>query len=859
MEPAGSESLRDYRGKRDPSRTTEPFSAEPVRSPTSTEAGRFVVHLHRATRTHYDLRLEGEGALLSFAVPKGPSLDPEEKRLAIRTENHPLEYVDFEDVIPEGNYGAGPMIVWDTGVVHYLEQPAEPGLASGKLDFELHGFKLRGRFALVETGSRRAERGKQAEPHWLLIKKSDAHARPGEDVLEQEPRSVLSGLTVDELADRPRLAKELERAAAETGAPVGDVDAARLVPQPCSTEEPVLSGKAWLYELKLDGARIVADKRADEVTLRYRKQRPATASFPEIVRAVRALAPDRLVLDGEVVAFDDAGRPSFQKLARRFHATRPREVRVVAADVPVVYAVFDLLQLGDRDLRNLPLIERKALLQRLVAGKGRVRVLDHLEGDGRPLLELCQKQQLEGVVAKRREARYREGPERSPDWVKIKLTRDDEFVVVAWVESRSARSRIGALEVASRAGTRWLVRGRVGSGMSAALESELHDLLKPLAVDESVAEGGSSVGSRARQPVRPELVVSVEYQGWSEDGHLRFPVLRGIRPDVSPSDCTAAPGAELIERVVELHRGTSIAAERAPRVELSNQSKVFWPDEGYTKGDLCDYYASVADVMLPWLEGRPVVLVRYPDGIAGKNFYQWNVPEHAPDWVRTLRIRDEEHDGKTVTTFLVDDVDTLVYIANLGCIPLHVLAGRERSLDHCDFLAVDFDPGDAPFTDAVRLALALRELLDELGLEGFPKTSGQAGLHVLVPVGPGVKYPVAKTLTELLGRLLEQRHPDMATTERRVGARGRRVYVDTGQTGRSRTIVAPYSVRAHAGATVSTPLTWDEVHLALDPRRFNIDTVPDRIAETGDPLRGMLQRRPDMVAAVSALERLVAG
>ncbi len=848
----GSARLGEYRDKRDPTRTNEPFAAEHRRSAGPTRSGRFVVHLHAATRTHYDLRLQIGGALESFAVPKGPSLDPEQKHLAVHTEVHPLDYVDFEDVIPEGNYGAGPMIVWDQGGVRYLGDPAEKQLDDGKLDFELSGYKLRGRFALVHTG-----RGKpDAEHNWLLIKKQDAFAAPGGNIIEEQPYSVLSGLRVDQLVDRERVAHELEEAAARLGAPVGDVDAARLTPMLCADSGAGLDAADRLYELKLDGARILAERRGAQVSLRYRNGRIATDSYPEIARAVSSLASSHVVLDGEIVAFDDEGRPMLQRLMPRIQARRPLDVRRVAAQVPVVYVVFDVLQLGERDLTRLPLSERKALLSQVIVGSGLLRALDHLDGDGRALFDFCRERGLEGVVAKRRGSRYRPGPVRSGDWVKIKCQRDDEFVVIGWVTGKGSRKRVGALDLGSYAGDRLVYRGKVGSGFDQTTLDLLDKRLGELEVDTPAFEGEAPRESGTRRFVRPELVASVRYLGFTEDGRLREPVFRALRDDIEPRQCTAQPAEEIVERAEQAPIEASVADSE--RIQVTNRDKVFWPNEGYTKGDLCDYYAAIAPALLPFLKSRPVVLVRYPDGIEGKNFFQWNAPPGTPEWIRTLALVDEDDSGPhDKSVFLVDDVDSLVHIANLGCIPIHVLAGREQSLDECDFLTIDLDIGEQPFRDAVVLALSLRGLLDEIGLPGYPKTSGQSGLHVLIPLGPGVKFEVAKILVELVGRCLQLRHPGISTMERRVSERGPRVYIDTGQTGRSRTIVAPYSVRARPGATVSTPLGWDEVHLALDPARFSMFNVLARVAELGDPFSGLLDERPDVAGAVARLEALM--
>lgn len=857
----GPDGLDRYRDKRDPTRTNEPFAPAPAGagSPPETRQGSFVVHLHAATRRHYDLRIEIGGVLESFAVPKGPSLDPADKRLAVQTEPHPLAYVDFEDVIPEGNYGAGSMIAWDLGRIGYLERDAAEGLAKGELDFELAGHKLRGRFKLVRTSGRGNRRAQGDKPQWLLLKRSDAHARPGFDVVAEMPRSVLSGLTVEELPRAAEIAAALERDAAAAGATEGEVSARRLTPMLCATSGAELAQPGWAYELKLDGVRIVADKRGDDVALYYRTRRAATAQFPEVVSAVRALPVERAVLDGEVVTFDETGRPSFQRLGRRLHASRPADIRFAARSVPVSYLVFDLLALGALDLRDLPLSVRKELLSRLVRGRGTARALDHLTGDGAPLYALCRQNRLEGVVAKRLDAPYTHGPKRSGDWVKIKCERDDDFVVYGFTRSRSDPTRIGALAIAAYEGDALIARGRVGSGLDEATLQALEARFAEMTLPD-----GDVGGPEPRKDVtfvRPDIVVRVRYLGWSDDGNLRHPVFLGVRDDVAPRSCTVIPRAA-DDAVLAISagskrgkEGTRTAGRR--RIALTNQGKVFWPDSGYTKGDLCDYYEAIADTIVPYLTDRPVVLVRYPDGIEGKSFYQWRLPPGAPSWLRCVPHRTEEDDGKEKNTFLVNDLDSLLYIANLGCIPMHVIAARAEHLEQADFLTIDFDIGRSRFEHVVTLARELRAVLDDIGLPGYPKTSGQTGLHVLVPLGPGVTFETAKVLCELLGRIVERRHPALATMERIKPKRGDKVLVDVGQTGRSRTIVAPYSVRATPGARVSTPLSWEEVGLALDPAHHHILSVPARVERQGDPMAPLLRASPDVPAAVAALGALL--
>ena len=850
-------------------------------------AGDFVVHLHDATRRHYDLRLQVGGVLKSFAVPRGPSLDPTEKRLAVQTEDHPLSYLDFEDTIPEGNYGAGSMIVWDIGRVQFLEAAAESGLEKGKLDFVLHGRKVRGRFALVETTQRISPPPKQRQ--WLLIKKQDAHCVVDSDgPVEKQPESVLSGLQVEQLVSRTELQEQLLEQARALGAAQWTRGTGHLVPMMCASSGASLHDRTRLYELKLDGVRVLAERKRDAIRMSYRTGRSALASFPEVARALASMFVDSFVVDGELVALDESGKPSFQRLARRFSVSKPFEVRAAAAEVSVVFLVFDVLRVGDLDVTSLPLVQRKQLLATLAPGKGLVRYLDHIEGDGRQLYALCEQQGLEGVISKRREGAYIPGA-RTDSWVKHKREQEDDFVVVGWVSGKGSRAALGALELATYRGNELIYRGRVGSGFDDRTLTWFTQRLEEMAAPVFACAELPQEGMSKSHPLVPQWVVRVRYLQWTPQGRLRMAVFLGKRPDMTPTDCRAAPKEELEARVLEStshdgdgphspelapssqpsrdqartspisdnKRGSGAAQASRRRVVLSNQHKVFWPQEGYTKGDLLTYYEAIAPVLLPQLENRPVMLVRYPDGVEGKSFYQWNVPPGTPRWVRTLALRDEEKDGKSVTTFLVDSVDSLLHIVNLGCIPIHVLAARASSLDECDFLTIDFDLGEQPFSVAVRMALELRQMLTDVGLEGYPKTSGQSGLHVLIPMGRGVPFAAAKSLVELLGRLLQVRFSEQATMERRVSMRGGRAYIDTGQTGRSRTIVAPYSVRAHPGARVSTPLFWDEVHLALRPERYTMFTVPDLVEARGCALGAWLDRDVNLNGVIERLARWI--
>ena len=874
--------LGKYSAKRNPLATNEPFGPEPLpRSPATVEGG-FVVHLHQATHTHYDLRLEVGGALKSFAVPRGPSLDPVDRRLAIETEDHPLEYLEYEGVIPKGNYGAGPMIIWDTGRVRYQELPAEQGLAKGKLDFWLSGHKLNGRFALVLSHSK--DQKDTQKRQWLLLKKQDPFARTGTSIIEDNPRSVLSGLAPEELST-DSITAEAETLAASYGAEKNSVEARGLKPMLCAelprtTEadtDELLNRPGWLYELKIDGVRVVADKRNGEVALWSRRGPAVTQNYPEIARAVRALPGGRLVLDGEIVAFDAAGRPSFGRLAKRIHA-RASDVWQVAREAPVSFIVFDLLALGDLDLRALPLRQRKELLAQVVRGRGFVRCLDHFENAGRPLFDFCNREHLEGLVAKRSDSAYRAGPKRTGDWVKLKCHRDAEFVVIGLTRGEGSRFELGAVDVASYRGNELVIRGKVGSGLDQTSIAVLLEKTRGHEQKTCAAIGQLEPAPKGRTFVEPLTVVSVRFGGWTDEGRLRFPVFQGIRDDIEPEACTTAAPSELLDDASPSAEPEPTQLEAAPmlvsngrndkkevvdtsphRVTISNPRKVYWPEDGITKGQLVEYYEQIADVILPFLKNRPVILVRYPDGIEGKNFYQWNVPDKTPSWVQTLELPAENGQGHARHGFLINDVGTLKYVVNLGCIPIHILASRVQSLDACDFITLDLDVDASTLLEAITIARSLREIIEGAGLNAFPKTSGQSGLHLLVPLGPGVPYPAARLLVELLGRLATHLHPATATMERRREHRGPRVYVDTGQTGPSRAIVAPYSVRAVPRATVSTPLTWDEVTQALEVGRFTLASVPHRLKTRADPMRDLLTLKPDIPKAVASLENVIQG
>jgi bifunctional non-homologous end joining protein LigD len=843
------DSLDTYRAKRTGGSTPEPMASTPSvgRGPRM-----FVVHQHDATRMHWDLRLEIDGVLCSWAVPKEPSMDPEDKRLAVKVENHPLEYVHFEAVIPDGNYGAGPMIAWDRGLFRPLVDPAQ-GLVDGEIKFELYGYKLRGAFTLVHTGKgRRGRSSGRGSNDWLLIKKRD---EPAEAFLAAgqplPPVSVLSGLAIDELAAGAPRHRQLIDEIAALGAPRRAIPPGSLELMLCHTAEAPFSSDDWVFELKYDGFRLVSFGGAGHAELRYRSGQDPTLRYPELASALRALPIPGVVLDGEIVMLDAEGKPDFQRLAVRAQIHRASEVQRAALATPATYMVFDLLGVAGYDLRGLPLLVRKDLLARLLPALGPLKLAEHIPSQGEALLAQVIARGLEGVVAKRAASPYR--PTRSRDWLKIKRDPEGDFAVCGYTAPKSSRAGFGALHLCVRDDGRWRWAGKVGSGLDDQLLTSLRAELDAKPTWKPTFPRPE--GSGDARWIEPELVVQVRYREWAADSSLRFPVFVRLRRDKTAAECTMT--IRHTGEVEEPPPAAPLEIDQPVReLRLSNLNKVFWKAEGITKGELIDYYRAIAPYILPYLADRPTVLTRYPDGIDGEMFYQKDMPDWVPPWLRTTTLWSE-HSQREIHYVLIDDADGLAFVANLGSIPIHSWASRVANLEKPDWTIVDLDPKNAPREHVVPLALAIHELCEAAGIPNYVKTSGQTGLHVLIPLAAQCTFEQARTLAYLIGLLVERRHPDMATTSRNPAGRGGRVYLDWGQNAHGQLLVAPYSVRPVGGAPVSMPLTWNEVVPDLDPRRFNLRNALDRVTSwAGDPCAAVLTERPDLAAALDRLEQL---
>ena len=856
--------LDAYRRKRSADRTTEPFGAEaggaevapPADAPEWSRPRLFCVQKHAARRLHYDFRVELGGVLRSWAVPMGPSLNPADKRLAVQVEDHPVEYADFEGVIPEGNYGAGEVIVWDKGLWIPLEDPEET-LPRGKLTFELRGYKLRGAWHLFRTSKKK---GEEATKEWMLVKRNDGWASDSR-ALPQE--SIYSGLTLEEIKTGSERAAGVRSELDRLGAPRKPVRSADVKLMLAETGEKPFTDAEWLFELKYDGYRVLAEREDGKPRLRYRRGSDATSIYPDVARALRALPFGDLVLDGELVVLDEDSRPSFQRLQKRAQQRRTIDIQRSTLELPATLYVFDLVAFEGFDVRSLPLLERKRLVQRLLPSAGPIRFLDHILEQGEAFYAEVSRIRLEGLIAKRADSPYRAG--RSPHWLKLRAERTDDFVIVGFTEPQGGRTGFGALHLAAYDGEDLIYCGRAGSGFTEEQLVELRALLEQDRRDTPVCTGPTPTGAHVW--VEPRHVAEVRYLTWTGEGLLRQPVFLRLRDDKPPEDCPlparrGGKGGDGASKPGEAADGPGLSAllPEAPvekKVPFSNLTKVFWPEEGYTKGDLIDYYRAIFPWLRHYLADRPLVLTRYPDGITGKSFFQKDAPSFSPGWVRLERVWSESAD-REIDYFVADDVETLLYIINLGTIPLHVWASRIQTLAQPDWCILDLDPKTAPFADVVQVARAAHDLAEELALPNFVKTSGSTGLHILIPLGGLCTFEQCKQLGELLARVVAGRLPDIATTVRLPGDRGGRVYLDYLQNGHGKLLAAPFTARPVPGALASAPLSWDEVNDTLDLNDYTIKTLPKRMeALEDDPLAPVLTGKPDLVTALGRLAALL--
>ncbi len=782
------EKLERYRAKRDFEKTSEPAGAQKASRREQT-GNRFVVQEHHATRLHWDLRLEHEGALASWAIPNGIPPDPRENRLAVRTEDHPLEYLEFHGEIPKGEYGAGTMSIWDRGTyeLHKWEEK--------KVEVTFHGERLGGRYGLFPIGS-------EAKNDWMVHRMDP----PADPERESMPERIV-----------PMLARPGE------------------LPQ---NEAP------WSFEIKWDGVRAIAYIQPGCLRLESRNLNEITDAYPEVRGILRDIGMREAVLDGEIVAFDDDGRPSFERLQRRMHVVAPSAVRRLAQSTPVVYAIFDLLYLDGHSLMGHRYEERREQLESLKLTGPAWRVPAARRRSGTRLLRATREQGLEGIVAKRRDSTYEAG-RRTGAWVKVKNVLRQELVVGGWIPGEGRRTnRIGALLMGYYESGDFRYAGRVGTGFTEKMLGELAAKLTPLKRETS------PFASAPRLPnntvfVEPCVVAEVELREWTAEKIMRAPSFKGLREDKSPREVAREGSDSLFDEVERQPDGSLIILTDGRRLKLTNWDKVLFPGTGFTKGDLIAYYARIAPAVLPHLHDRPLTLKRYPNGVDADYFYEKQSPSHRPEWVETVTIND-------VNYTLAQDRATLIWLANLADVELHTSLSLAPTPQQPTMLVFDLDPGSgAGLVECCRVALVLHGLFGQLKLESVAKTSGSKGLQVYVPLNTDVDYERTKPFARSIAELLEQRLPELVVSRMTKKLRPNKVLVDWSQNDAHKTTVTAYSIRARERPTVSTPVSWEEVTTCRDAGdpgllTFESDQVLDRAVELGDLFAPTVTRRQQL-------------
>lgn len=853
--------LKTYRQKRDFRRTPEPAGR---RVSGREEGRRYVIQKHAASRLHYDLRLEEVGVLKSWAVPKGPSLNPKDKRLAVQVEDHPVDYGSFEGTIPEGQYGAGTVLLWDRGRWKPREDSAA-GLRKGTLKFELEGEKLRGGWTLV----RLRDRDGGDKTNWLLIKEQDAAA--GEkDILKERPESVVTGRDLEDIAagrnkvwesDRPGKGKAKAKAQAQAKTKHNPVDPKAIPGARKGAMEPLVGrfelttltaeppeGDAWLHEIKLDGFRIHCRVSKGKATLITRNGLDWTYRFKEVAATLQQVPAETALIDGELVALLPDGRSSFQALQQALNEGR---------EAQLVYFAFDLLYLDGYDLTAATLEDRKKTLEPLIAGLAPdvLRYSEHIAGHGPSFHREACRLGLEGIISKRRDSPYRAG--RGRDWIKVKCLQRQEFVIGGYTDPEKSRQGLGALLLGVYDGGDLRYAGRVGTGFNTRMLKDLEKRLRPMQQAHPPFLGRVPGPLRGIHWVKPELVGEVAFTEWTGDGRLRHPSFQGLREDKKPRDVkrevpqpTPAasepdwPSRSRPNRAAAKGAGDGVMAG----LRLTNPDKVLYPEQGVTKGDLARYYEAVADRMLPEIGGRPLMILRCPEGRAKHCFHQKHATGSVPPQVKWVEI---EESGTVGRTLVVEDLAGLIALVQMGTLEIHVWGSRATDVERPDRLIFDLDPDPSVgWRQVVEAAHLLRDRLAALGLKSWPKTTGGKGLHVVAPIAPKQAWDTVKPFAKAIAEQLESDFPQRYTSNMAKAKRKGKIFVDYLRNGRGATAVATYSTRARPGAPVSMPVGWKELD-KTDPKRFTVLTLPKLLAaRKSDPWKGFAGTRQSITRAM---------
>jgi bifunctional non-homologous end joining protein LigD len=894
--------LAEYRRKRDFTLTGEP-SGEKASVPARLGRLRFVIQKHAASHLHFDLRLELDGVMKSWAVPKGPSLDPSVKRLAMQVEDHPIDYNTFEGTIPKGEYGGGTVMLWDRGTYSSdaatspddEEEAIRDGLKRGDLKITFHGQRLHGSFALIRMKFAR-DSSSSSKPQWLLIKHRDEFAAE-EDVVADNMTSVDSGRTMEEIASGKSRVWNSNRAPKAKPATKAKKLASNATPATRVASEPLLEpmyasvgteipGEGWTFEPKYDGVRVLAFATSSEVKLMTRNGKDKAEQFPEIVASLKKLAAQTrhsLVLDGEIVALHDGEPARFQELQGRMHVKESLLIASRSSASPAALILFDILVDGDEVLIREPWSERRTRLLKRVSKRvdTQLRLTESVEGDGKKMLEKARREGWEGIIAKRVDSRYEPG-NRSRAWLKLKIEFRQEFVVGGYTEPRNSREHIGALLLGYFDKDRFIYVGHTGGGFTRKGLEEMYLRLKPLERKTSPFEETPKTNEKAHW-VKPDIVVEVKFNEWTADRRLRQPIFLGVRDDKDAREVTveatsvqekparkgrltkpaARPSvaarakkvdtASLLDQLEAIEKKggeASLDFGQGKALKVSNLDKVFFPKEKYTKGDVMRYYARIADFILPTVADRPLVLKRFPNGIDGESFYQQKASETTPSGVRVETI--ETDGGEKQPRYIGGDLLTLLYTIQLGAISVDPWHSRVQTLEYADYTIIDLDPGPrANFARVVQVARWAKEAIDGFGLHAAIKTSGSSGLHIYLPLPPRTPNEAATLVAQMIATKVAGAHPKESTIERSVKARGAAtVYVDYLQNIQGKTVAGPYCVRAKPGATVSTPLKWSELTDDLDPRDFHIANAAERFEKIGDIWSEAMKKKNSLRALV---------
>lgn len=802
----------------------------------------FVVQRHEASRLHYDFRLEADSVLKSWAVPKGPSLNPADKRLAVQVEDHPVSYAVFQGDIPEGNYGAGHVDIWDSGTYEPENEAGNPAdekdflkqLEAGNAKFRLHGKKLKGSFALVQMKGR-------GEKNWLLIKHKDEFSQTEPYDIENEGKAARQPtVSAPEKAVKKKISRKIP---AENEQPADTPDEAIdkkftdfIRPMMAKIHESPFDNPGWLFEIKWDGYRAIAEVNGEKTRLYSRNGLSFQQKYPAVYNALKEIK-EPMILDGEIVAFNKKGLPDFQLLQQYG----------MDGKAPLAYYVFDILSLRGKMLENKPLAERKKILKSVLKENELIRYCDHVEGEGKIFFEVVEQRGMEGMIAKKADSRYYED-RRTSDWLKVKRVQSEEAIICGYTAPRGQRKYFGSLILGMYIKDKLEYIGHSGTGFNHKSLKQLYEVFRKYRSDKSPFDKKIPV----KVPVTwllPELVCNIKYSEITRAGIRRHPVFLGLRIDKSSEEISM----EKQDITDKQAAGKEKPKQKKGKIIITHPEKIYFPGEKITKGEVIDYYNKIAPFILKYQKDRPQSLKRNPNGIKDKGFYQKDLGNSVPEWIDTYKDWAESA-GKEVNYIVCNNKDTLLYMANLGCIEINPWNARTQSPENPDYMVLDLDPSEEnSFDQVIEAAQAIHEILEKAGCAGYCKTSGATGLHVYIPLNARYDFDQVRIFAEIIAKLTNEKLPDFTSLERSLDKRGPNIYIDYMQNKTGQTLSSAYSLRPRPGAPVSTPLEWKEVKPGLDPEQFHLRNIQDRLKRKGDLFEPVLGKGVDLETVLKNL------